>query len=194
MENAVQGEFAGQLAVVTGGAQGLGFAIARLLFERGASVALLDIDEVALAAAFDSLGDPLRVVPLVCDVIDETDLLDARQALLDRFGAIDVLINNAGSYPPASLRDLTPADWDKVFDVNAKSMWLATRTFMVPMEERKSGRIVAIVSTDATKAKPATPHYAAAKAAVANLIKTFALELASMYRRLRGLSCCWNRR
>ncbi len=177
MSTAPQGEFAGQVAVVTGAAQGLGFVIARLLFERGAAVCLLDIDEARLGQAAAQLGDPARVLPLVTDVVAEPAILAARDAIVARFGRVDVLVNNTGTYPPGNVRDLTVADWDHVFDVNAKSMFLTTRSFMGTMAARRSGRIVCIVTTDATKAKPTTPHYAAAKAAVANLIKTFAVEL-----------------
>lgn len=182
------GEFAGQVALVTGGAQGLGLAIATLLFERGASLCLLDIDEPRLQESAAALGDSDRVLPLVTDVTDEAAILAARAAIMARFGRVDVLVNNTGTYPPGNVRDITVAEWDRVFDINAKSMFLTTRSFMDIMAAQRYGRIVCIVTTDATKAKPTTPHYAAAKAAVANLIKTFAFELGPEQVLVNGVS------
>ena len=172
-------EFGGQVAVVTGGAQGIGFAISSLLAERGAIVCLLDIDTERAqeaAAALAKIGPGARAYE--ADVTKEDTLIAARDAILADFGHIEVLVNNAGIYPHATIREITVESWDQMFDVNAKGMFFATRVFMDPMIEKEYGRIVSIVTNDIYIAKPSLPHYAASKAAVASLIKTFALELA----------------
>lgn len=173
------GDFDGQVAVVTGGAQGIGFAISRLLSERGATVCLVDLDQARMDEAVGKLkANGGKAKGYVGDVTKEPTLQRARDAILKDWGQVHVLVNNAGIYPHARIHEITEESWNAMFDVNTKGMFYATRTFMDPMKEKKYGRIVSIVTNDAYIAKPTLPHYAAAKAAVASLIKTFALELA----------------
>ena len=171
-------EFDDQVAVVTGAAQGLGFAITRLLVERGARVAMLDVDSNALASSAESLGGSNHALAISTDVTNEAAIQEACKKVHSEFGKVDILVNNAGIYPHATLSEISIADWDKVFDVNVKSAFLAMRTFMDGMIEQKYGRMVSIVTVDSYIAKPTMPHYAASKAALGNLIKTFAHELA----------------
>jgi 3-oxoacyl-[acyl-carrier protein] reductase len=172
-------EFKGQVAAVTGGAVGIGFAICKLLAQRGAQVCILDLDEGKAVEAAKKLGEwGLEGRAYKVDVTKENTIQAARDAILKDFGHVEVLVNNAGIYPQASLREITIEGWDQMFDVNAKSVLLTTRTFMDPMIEKKYGRIVTIGTIDAYNPKPTTPHYAASKAAVLSLIKTFAAELA----------------
>ncbi|MGH6954244.1 MAG: SDR family NAD(P)-dependent oxidoreductase [Alphaproteobacteria bacterium] len=183
------GMFASQVAAVTGGAQGIGFAISRLLAERGAAVCLLDTDEGRTAeavAALEKLGAKARGYRM--DVTREPEVLAARDALLGDFGRCDVLINNAGIYPHATIREITVEAWDRMFDVNAKGAFLVTRAFMEPMIAQRYGRVVCIVTNDAYIAKPTLPHYAASKAALLSLIKTFAWELAPHQVLVNGVS------
>ena len=172
-----EGEFGGQVAVVTGGAQGLGFAIAKLLAARGAAVCLLDIERERLAATPNAIGAG-TVRTFETDVIDEPAVLRARDAILEEFGKVEVLVNNAGAYPTTTVRELTMAQWDRVFDVNVKSMFLTTRAFMDAMIANRYGRIVSIASIASYEPFYIMPDYSAAKAALLSLIKTFALELA----------------
>ena len=172
-------EFKGQVAAVTGGAVGIGFAICKLLTQRGAQVCILDLDEGKAGEAAKKLGEwGLEGRAYKVDVTKEATLQKARDAILKDFGHVEILVNNAGIYPQASLREITVEGWDQMFDVDSKSVLLATRAFMDPMIEKKYGRIVSMVTNDAYIAKPTTPAYAASKAAVLSLIRTFALELA----------------
>jgi NAD(P)-dependent dehydrogenase (short-subunit alcohol dehydrogenase family) len=173
-------EFEGQVAIVTGGANGIGLAIARLLGERGASVALWDIDGAKVTAAADSLARATnaKVRGYAVDVTDEPQILRTRDAMLGDFGRADVLVNNAGIYPHATIKEITVESWKRMFDVNAKSMFLVTRALMDQMIKQHYGRVVTIVTEDAYIPKPTIPHYAASKIALLSLIKTFALELA----------------
>lgn len=170
-------EFAGQAAVVTGAAQGIGLAVGRLLAERGAAVFLLDRDGAALSRAVAALSH-LSVTGLEVDVTDEAAILRARDAISAKQGAASVLVNNAGWFPSTTIREITIDDWNKVFDVNAKSVLLVTRAFMDGMVARRHGRVVNIGSSGAYVPNPGLPHYAAAKLSVLSLTKTFALELA----------------
>ena len=171
-------EFEGQVAVVTGGARGIGRAIVSLLLQRGAQVAILDVDEAGLEEAGRELrgGESLLGVPT--DVSDTSALRFARERVLERFARVDVLVNNTGIYPYLSLSEMSAEEWDRVFAVNTRSVMLATQTFMSDMIARRFGRVVCIVTEDAYVAKPRLAHYAASKAAVASLVKSFALELA----------------
>ncbi len=177
---------AGQVAAVTGGAQGIGRAIADRLAADGAKVWLLDFDGDAAARAASEFGN--LGAGHATDVSDEASLIDARDAILAADGRIDILINNAGLYPAATTRELKIADWDRVFDVNCKGVFLASRVFMEPMITAGYGHIVSIVTVDAYVAKPNMPHYAASKAAVLSLVRTFAQELAPHGIMVNGVS------
>ena len=174
----IDNEFAGQTAVVTGAANGLGQAVARMLAERGARVVVADIDAAGAAAEADAIGARGgQAVAIVVDVTKETDVArfhDEAAAV----GSVTVLINVAGAYPHKAIREITAADWDYVFDVNLKSTFLMTRAFMDDMIAAGGGRIVNVASNDAYTAKPTMAHYAAAKAGVVSLTKTMAAELA----------------
>ena len=171
-------EFKGQVAAVTGGACGIGQAIVALLLERGARVAVLDVDEAALGESARALGAGERLLGVPADVSDARALHMARERIRERLGPVDVLVNNTGIYPYLSLSDMSAEEWDRVFAVNTRSVMLATQTFMPDMVARRFGRVVCIVTEDAYVAKPKLAHYAASKAAVASLVKSFALELA----------------
>ena len=171
-------EFERQVAVVTGAASGIGRAIAALFLRRGARVAVLDINEKGLAEAERSLEGGERLLCVRSDVSDTNALREARKRILERFEQVDILVNNTGIYPYLSLSEMSAEEWDRVFAVNARSVMLATQTFMPDMISRRFGRVVCIVTEDAYVAKPKLAHYAASKAAVASLVKSFALELA----------------
>lgn len=169
-------EFSNKVAIVTGAAQGLGYAISKLFTERGANVCMLDLKADQLQKSADSLGANAHAFPTDCT--DKDALIATREQILSRLGYVDILVNNAGGWKHANIWELQPDMWDKTFNMNAKTAFLTTQTFMDNMIERKAGRIVCIVSIDAYTRKPTVPDYGAAKAAVASLVKTFAAELA----------------
>ncbi len=171
-------EFQAQVAVVSGAASGIGRAIAGLFLRRGARVAVLDIDEAGIEEAARRLEGGDRLLGVPADVSDANALAEARERILERFGKVDILVNNTGIYPYLSLSEMSAHEWDRVFAVNTRSVMLATQTFMPDMIARRYGRVVCIVTEDAYVAKPKLAHYAASKAAVASLVKSFALELA----------------
>ncbi len=182
-------ELDGQVAIVTGAAGGIGFAIARLLATRGATACIFDIDGDGAKAARARLeGEGLAARDFALDITDEAQVLAARDATLGEFGRVDVLVNNAGLYPEATIREMTEEGWDRVFDVNVKAPFLLMRAFMDAMMARGYGRMVSIVTIDSYTPKVTKPHYAASKAALGSLIKTFALELAPSGVLVNGVS------
>jgi 3-oxoacyl-[acyl-carrier protein] reductase len=188
MESSVldKNQFDGQVAVVTGAAQGIGFAIAERLHKAGATVWILDIDEAAAKDAAGRLGE--RAHGHGTDVTDEASVLAARDAVLSGSGRVDVLANNAGVYPAETIQEITVESWRRVFDINTLSVFLTCRAFMDPMIEAGYGRMVSIVTCDAYVPKLSMPHYAASKAALLSVIRTFAEELAPKGIMVNGVS------
>lgn len=161
--------------VVTGGAQGLGLAIARRFADGGARIVLIDIDEAALGDAVAQLNGATMVV---ADIRRQAGAHHAFAQALKRAGPIDVLVNNAGAYPRKPLLEIDDDDFDAAFDVNARSMFHMSAAAARHMQARRAGRIVSIASIDAYIPYAKNAHYAAAKAAVISFTKSFAQELA----------------
>ena len=175
----VQSEFDDQGAVVTGAARGLGRAISGLLFERGARVIMVDLDAGGVAAAARALdASGARAIAVGADVAQDAEMVRVREAIAVHGNRLDILINNAGGWRYGTLAEISIADWNWTFDVNLKTVFVATRTLMDLMIARRYGRIVNVASADAYRAKVKLPHYAAAKAGVVSLTKSMAEELA----------------
>ena len=147
---------------MTGAARGLGRAVSTLLAARGATVFLADVDgERVKAAAAELTATGARVVPCHTDVTDEASLRGLREVILDQAGRIDVVVNNAGGWRYAAIRDITAEDWDWTFAVNLKSVLLATRAFMDDMIAARYGRIATSRRTTRTcpsRRWPTTPR------------------------------------
>ncbi|MFJ9562845.1 3-oxoacyl-ACP reductase FabG [Streptomyces fuscichromogenes] len=170
----------GRTALVTGAAQGIGLEIARLLHEHGARVALADLDaeRAGKAAAELAAAGPEPVLPLGCDVTDETSVDRMVGATVERFGSLDVLVNNAGITRDASLRKMTVEDFEAVIDVHLKGTWLGIRAASAVMREAGRGSIVNISSLSGKSGNPGQTNYSAAKAGIVGLTKASAKELA----------------
>jgi NAD(P)-dependent dehydrogenase (short-subunit alcohol dehydrogenase family) len=170
-------DFKGRVAAVTGGAAGIGLAVARRLAASGARVALWDRDERALAAASAVLaGDALT---WQLDVADAAAVERVTQATADACGGIDVLVCSAGiTGPNKPLTDYPVDDWKKVFDVNVHGVFLCNRAVVPVMQRRGYGRIVNIASVAGKEGNPNASAYSASKAAVIGLTKSLGKELA----------------
>jgi 2-dehydro-3-deoxy-L-rhamnonate dehydrogenase (NAD+) len=168
-------DLSGRHAVVTGGASGIGFAIAQRLVASGATVTLWDVDEVAGRRAADALAG--RAV-----VADITDLASVTRAVQDTLAAaptIDVLVNNAGvTGPNAKLWDYPVEAWHQVFSVNVNGTFHCCRAVVPLMRARDYGRIVNIASVAGKEGNPNASAYSASKAAVIGLTKSLGKELA----------------
>jgi NAD(P)-dependent dehydrogenase (short-subunit alcohol dehydrogenase family) len=169
-----------RVAVVTGGARGIGLAIAQKLFACGASVVLWDVDVVALAKAAASLPPGTRVRTAVVEVTDAASIGAAVDTLIRDAGKIDILVNNAGiTGGNAPLWELSPEIWRRVIEVNLVGPYLTCRAVVPHMVAAGYGRIVNIASIAGKDGNPNASHYSASKAGLIALTKSLAKELAT---------------
>jgi len=170
----------GQVAIITGGAQGIGLGIATVLRSEGANVVIADVDEQAASSAASALCDTgEHALAVRADVTADTDLHHVAAATLRRWERIDILAANAGIYPHIPLSELTVADWNRVMAINVTGAVLAIQACTPAMSERGYGRIVLTSSiTGSVVGQPGYTHYGASKAAMLGLMRSAALELA----------------
>ncbi|HLW94269.1 MAG TPA: SDR family NAD(P)-dependent oxidoreductase [Solirubrobacteraceae bacterium] len=164
--------FFGRVAVVTGGAAGIGLATARAFKAEGATVVIVDFDEHGMAASATELGvDSVRA-----DVTSEADVTAMFAVVLERHGKIDILVNLAGIYPAASIEEETLAGWKHLIEVNLDSTFLCCKHALAPMRKRRYGRIVNISSGTVNNGAPGLPAYVATKAGVIGLSRVLSRE------------------
>jgi len=169
----------GRVAVVTGGAQGIGEACARRLAADGARVALWDVADAggqALAEALRANG--AEALYRHCDVSRKADVDAALAATLDTFGRVDLLVNNAGIFKAAEFLDVTEADWDAVIAVNLKGSFLVGQAVARRMVAQGGGAIVNMSSVNGVLAIPTIASYNASKGGINQLTRVMALALA----------------
>lgn len=171
---------AGKVAIVTGGAQGIGKAIVGRFHEEGAAVAVFDIDQERGEAVVESFGESAPpAVFLSCDVTSEEQVRSAVAAAGSRFGRLDVLVNNAaipgGGFAPEGM---TSEEWDQFFAIDLKSAWLCAKYALPLLRHSGSAAIVNIGSIHSFMASKGNFPYATAKAGLLGLTRSLALEYA----------------
>jgi NAD(P)-dependent dehydrogenase (short-subunit alcohol dehydrogenase family) len=167
-------------AVVTGGAYGIGAAVARRLAEAGARVLIGDLDEKAAKATADEVAGTTgrQVLAAHVDAADEASLVALAGRAAVELGGIDIWINNAGIFPPGPLLDLTGDAWDAVLDVNLRGAFLGSREAARQMTEQgEGGVIVNITSTAGFRGSAGMPAYVSSKHGLGGLTKSLAAEL-----------------
>ncbi len=170
----------GKAAIVTGGAKGIGYGIAYRLAEAGAKVLVADTDEAAATKTAQEFTDKGWVASaLVTDVADENAVQAMIASCKEQFGAVDILVNNAGIYPPAPLADMSKEMFERVIDVNLRSVFLTTKYASDVMKQHGGGKIINITSIDALHpSMVGLAHYDASKHGMWGFTKNSALELA----------------
>jgi 3-oxoacyl-[acyl-carrier protein] reductase len=167
---------AGKTAIVTGGASGFGAGIARKLAAEGARVVVVDINGDGAADLAAELGG--GAFGQACDVADGDSVARLAEAVEAQMGAPDIIVNNAGiTHMPAPLEDVSEADFDRVFAVNCKSVYLMARAF-VPGMKARGGAILNVASTAGISPRPNLNWYNASKGWMVTATKTMAVELA----------------
>ncbi len=166
-----------KVALVTGGASGFGKGIAETFAREGARVAIADINEGAAREVAASISN--RAIAMRCDVSQRKDVDAAVKATLDAFGSIDILVNNAGmTHLRRPMLEVEEAEFERMFDVNVKSIFLFAHAVVPLMRKAKSGVIINIGSTAGIRPRPGLTWYNASKGAVNLLSKSMAVELA----------------
>jgi 3-oxoacyl-[acyl-carrier protein] reductase len=164
----------GQVAIVTGAAQGLGLAIAKGLVENGASVVLADVNASLAEEAARGLGG--RAIAQACNVMKSDDQEALVKTALERFGRLDILVNNAGVTRDKFIGKMTEDDFDLVLGVSLKGAWLGTKAVAAHFREQKSGSVINISSLSGKIGNPGQSNYSAAKAGMVGLTKAMAKE------------------
>jgi NAD(P)-dependent dehydrogenase (short-subunit alcohol dehydrogenase family) len=171
---------AGEMAIITGGRQGIGKAIALAFAQAGADVAVCDVvtdDGQLMSVAEEIQKMGRRSLAIQADISKRSDVEKMVERVLQEFGTIDILLNNAGTAAPGPLLELPDDAWDRVMNVNLKGYYLCAQTVGKKMVERKKGVIICIASQYAFRAVPGKGVYCVSKAGVVMLARVLAREL-----------------
>nr|MBU1327768.1 3-oxoacyl-[acyl-carrier-protein] reductase [Candidatus Omnitrophota bacterium] len=170
----------GKLAIVTGGARGIGKEIAMLFAKQGANIAICDVNlEEAEKTAKEIQDSGRESLAFKVDVTDQSQIQDMVDKILDKFNKIDILINNAGITKDNLLLRMSEEEWDKVIAVNLKGTFLCTKIVSKVMLKQRFGKIVNLASIIGIMGNAGQANYAASKAGIIGLTKSVAKELAS---------------
>ena len=168
----------GKVALVTGASRGIGRAIAEKLAKNGADLVLADISDSVkqTAAEIEKLG--VKTLSVIGSVADEQDVKNLFKAINEKFGKLDICINNAGISINGLTMKTSAADFDKIMQVNLRSVFLVSKEAMLMMMRNKYGRIVSMASIVGIRGNAGQPGYSASKAGIIGLTKTMAAEVA----------------
>lgn len=171
-------EIRNPVVVITGAGQGIGAAIARRFADQGVRLALVDVDEGQLRQLTGSLeGSGCEVLPITADVANKEQVGQLVEQVIEKFGGIDVLVNNAGIIRDNLISNISEQDWDQVLDVNLKGAFLCCQAIFPTLKSQRSGKIVNIVSR-AWLGSIGQANYTASKGGLVSLTRSLALEFA----------------
>jgi 3-oxoacyl-[acyl-carrier protein] reductase len=179
--SAAEGRLSGRVALVTGGAQGIGRALSQRFAADGANVVIADLQGDRAAATAEEVGSE-RALGVACDVADAASVQAAVDAAVERFGHVDVLVNNAALFSTLDMQPFEEIDldqWRRVLDVNLTGPFICCRAVAPIMRKLGRGRIVNISSSTVLMGRPYYAHYVASKAGVVGLTRALANELGS---------------
>ena len=175
----------GKIAIVTGGASGFGAGIAKKFAAEGAKVMVADLN----FSAAEEIATEIGGIAQLCNVSDPNSISEMREAVLRAYGHLDILVNNAGTtHLPLELEDVTMDDFEKVYNVNIKSVYLTAKAFVPHFKSRKSGVILNVASTGGVSPRPRLTWYNASKGWLITATKGMAVELASSGIRVNAIN------
>jgi len=174
------GELQDRVALITGAASGIGLVISKRIYQEGALIALLDINEKTLQSAKDDLsheGNADRILTIRCDITDENDVIHAVQTTVEHFGKLNIAINNAGVSVSVPSDECTLDEWNWVMGVNCTGSYLVSREAIKAFKKQKTGGVLVYVNSD-NSLKPSKHFlaYNSSKAAVLHMARTIANE------------------
>ena len=167
----------GKVALITGAAGGIGSAMVRRFVAEGARVGAADLNASRVRELFQGSQPADQLESVQMDVTSEISVRAAVDSIVNRWGRIDVLINNAGVYPFCSIEDLTLTEWRRVMAINLEGVFLSTQAVVPLMKQQKAGRIVSVSSSTVFKGTPGFCHYVASKMGVIGFSRALAGEL-----------------
>ncbi len=176
-----------KVAIVTGGASGFGEGIVRKFVAEGANVVIVDININSANKLAAELGD--ATIACQANVSSSSDIAQVKESTLETFKQIDILVNNAGTtHLPMAMEDVTESDFDKVFAVNAKSVYLAAKHIVPVMKSQGYGNILNVASTAGVSPRPRLSWYNASKGWMITATRGMAVELAPMNIRVNAIN------
>ena len=176
--NVAAQEARNRVVVITGAGQGIGAAIAQRFADQGARLVLVDVNEEFLRQLATRLeGSGCQLLPIVADVANKEQVLSLFEQVVEAFGSIDVLVNNAGIIRDNLISNISEQDWDQVLDVNLKGAFLCCQAVFPTLKSQRSGKIVNIVSR-AWLGSIGQANYTASKGGLVSLTRSLALEFA----------------
>ncbi len=180
-------KLSGKVAIVTGAASGFGRGIAELFALQGASVVAADINGEGVRALSSGYGD--RMISVRADVSQKADVDAMVRTAIEAFGGLDIVVNNAGiTHRNRSLMEVSEGEFDRIYAVNVKSIYLSTIAAVPKIEKRGGGSIINIASTAGLRPRPGLTWYNGSKGAVITLTKSMAAELASKNIRVNAIN------
>jgi 3-oxoacyl-[acyl-carrier protein] reductase len=178
---------AGKVAIVTGAGSGFGRGIAEAFAEEGAKLVIADIDEIRAKSVAKEIGS--RAIATSADVSKSADVVAMMQTAVSNFGGIDILVNNAGvTHKNQSLMTVSEEEFDRIYAVNVKSIYLTTLAVVPELEKRGGGSIINTASTAGLRPRPGLTWYNGSKGAVITLTKSMAAELAPRNIRVNAIN------
>ena len=175
-----------KVAVITGAASGFGKGIAELFVKEGAKIVVADLNGEGARSVAENLGD--QAVAAQCDVARKADVQSMIETAVSSFGGLDILVNNAGAtHKNKSLLDVTEEEFDRIYDVNVKSIYLSTLAVVPVFKKSGGGVIINTASTGALRPRPGLTWYNSSKGAVLTMTKSMAVELAPLKIRVNAL-------
>jgi 3-oxoacyl-[acyl-carrier protein] reductase len=180
-----------QIAIVTGAGRNIGEDVAKIFVQEGAKVAVVDLDKArgSRVAADINAKNPGQAISVVCDVASANSVDQMVQSVLESFGGVDILVNNAAWTDHKTLFDITEEEWDRVMNVCLRSVWYCTRAAArVMIEQKRKGKIINIASTSGHWGRKEATAYTTAKDGVLNLTRSIAVQLAPEGIRVNSIS------